>query len=120
MVATQPVDSRHQRRRQQMQALFAWTFQPTGSEAPQELASILDVLPTVDAQIQAAAQERPLKDINQVDLAILRLALAEHQLVATPPKVLIDEAVELAKEFGTENSPKFVNGVLAQVLQLKT
>jgi N utilization substance protein B len=46
----------------------------------------------------------------------LRLAVYELENKKTPPKVVIDEAVELAKEFGGENSPPFVNGVLGTIL----
>jgi N utilization substance protein B len=51
-----------------------------------------------------------------VDLAILRLIVWEAHHKNTPKKVLIDEAVELAKEFGSDSSPRFVNGVLGQLL----
>ena len=54
-----------------------------------------------------------MEKINKTDLAILRLAIYEiHYDKDVPAKVAIDEAVELAKEFGAEKSPGFVNGVL--------
>jgi len=57
-----------------------------------------------------------LKKINTVDLAILRLAVSELlYLEETPPKVAIDEAVEIAKQFGNESSHRFVNGVLGTI-----
>jgi N utilization substance protein B len=74
----------------------------------------------IDAQLAAHAPERPLSEINQVDLAIMRLIVHEAQAGKTPKKVLIDEAIELAKEFGTDSSPKFVNGVLGKVLGLES
>ena len=52
-----------------------------------------------------------------VDRNILRLGIWEMTNTDTPPKVVIDEAVELAKEFSTENSPAFVNGILDAVLR---
>ena len=59
------------------------------------------------------APERPLADIARVDRVILQIGLYEllHEQ-ATPPKVVINEAVELAKAFGGDNSSKFINGVL--------
>lgn len=67
----------------------------------------------LDATIQPIAPEWPVNQIARIDRAILRLSLFE--LLHTedvPPKVVINEAVELAKAFGGENSSKFVNGVL--------
>ncbi len=66
----------------------------------------------IDEQIQACAPDWPLAQINRVDLAILRLALYELKTNDTPYKVVIDEAVELAKEYGSDSSAKFINGVL--------
>lgn len=114
-------DPRHQKRIALMQMLFAYSFSPGLSvEAPTdidpELKPVIDQLGELDAIIQAHAPERPLADINKVDLAILRLIVFESKEKKTPKKVLINEAVELAKSFGTDTSPKFVNGVLAQIL----
>lgn len=71
-------------------------------------------LEELDATIQPIAPEWPLAQIARVDLTILRLALFEllHLQDLVPPKVAINEAVELAKAFGGDNSSKFVNGVL--------
>lgn len=80
------------------------------------VTAIIENITDLDTQIQAVAPERPLKDINKVDLAILRMIMFESLQKKTPKKVLINEAVELAKQFGTESSPKFVNGVLGKLL----
>src|SRR3990167_9365318 len=119
-------DPRHERRIQIMQTLFAFMFtgenvQDTG-ELPyiEEVQAILKNSTAIDAQIVEHAPERPLTEINQIDLAIMRLIVHESQTSQTPKKVLIDEAIELAKEFGTDSSPKFVNGVLGKVLQLES
>jgi N utilization substance protein B len=113
-------DPRHQRRIELMQQLFAYSFTDTHPDLKPELhddlAPLLDQLTQIDELIQSFAPERPLTEINKVDLAILRLVVFESKQKKTPKKVLIDEAVELAKEFGTESSPKFVNGVLAHIL----
>lgn len=68
----------------------------------------------LDATIQPIAPEWPLGQIAWIDHTILRLALFEllHLQDLVPPKVAINEAVELAKAFGGDNSSKFVNGVL--------
>lgn len=68
----------------------------------------------LDAKLQPLAPEWPLSTIAAIDRNVLRIGL--HELEASsatvPPKVAINEAVELAKAFGSDNSSKFVNGVL--------
>ena len=68
----------------------------------------------LDAKIQPIAPEWPIEQIARVDRSILRMGLFEllHLGEVVPPKVAINEAVELAKAFGSDNSSKFVNGVL--------
>jgi transcription antitermination protein NusB len=82
------------------------------SKAVYERISILDDI------IVKAAPEWPLEKISTVDRNILRIGLCElifHEKLNVPPKVAIDEAIEIAKEFGGESSGKFVNGVLGSV-----
>jgi N utilization substance protein B len=70
----------------------------------------------IDKIIMVAAPEWPIEKINAVDLAVLRLAIFELLFFKeVPPKVAIDEAVEVAKQFGGENSHRFVNGVLGTI-----
>jgi N utilization substance protein B len=72
----------------------------------------------LDATLQPIAPEWPIEQIARMDRVILRMGL--HELtyeLEVPPKVVINEAVELAKAFGSENSSKFVNGVLGTVLR---
>lgn len=107
-------DPRHQKRREMMQALFGYSFHPDVSDP--NLKVILPQLSKIDEYIQQAAPEWPLNQINKVDLAILRQAVWELTDNQTPYKVIIDEAVELAKEYGSDTSPKFVNGVLGSVM----
>jgi N utilization substance protein B len=67
----------------------------------------------LDEQLQPLAPDWPLAQIARIDRTILRIGLYEllhHKDV--PAKVVINEAVELAKDFGAENASKFVNGVL--------
>jgi N utilization substance protein B len=70
----------------------------------------------LDAVIAPVAPEWPVDQIARIDKVVLRIAIWElHHEAATPPKVIINEAVELAKGFGGDASPKFVNGVLGTV-----
>ncbi len=72
---------------------------------------------TLDTIIQRIAPEWPLEQMAPVDRNILRLAALELLYGSdTPPKVVINEAVELAKLFGSESSGRFVNGVLGTLL----
>ena len=68
----------------------------------------------IDAKIQPIAPDWPIEQIARIDRNILRIGVFEllHQSKLVPPKVAINEAVELAKAFGSDNSSKFVNGVL--------
>ncbi len=67
----------------------------------------------IDAVLQPAAPKWPIAEIARMDRIVLRLSAYELlHTTAVPPKVVINEAVELAKAFGGENSSKFINGVL--------
>ena len=70
-----------------------------------------------DPWVERLAPQWPTRRQPAVDRNILRLAIWEMTHTDTPPKVVIDEAIELAKRFSTENSPSFVNGVLDAVLR---
>jgi N utilization substance protein B len=72
----------------------------------------------IDNIVSAFAPSWPIKQMAVVDRNILRMAIYEITLGGeTPPKVAINEAVELAKAFGSDSSPKFVNGVLGSVME---
>jgi N utilization substance protein B len=70
-----------------------------------------------DQWVERLAPQWPPRRQPPVDRNILRLGIWEMTNTDTPPKVVIDEAVELAKEFSTENSAAFVNGILDAVLR---
>lgn len=139
-------DPRHEARKIALQVLFEWSFNSLDAEEilKRNLDTFLEVLgrpksegrkpdidlalflvkgvtenlDTLDNIIENAAPEWPVEQIAKIDLEILRLAIFELYIARnTPPKVSIDEAVELAKEFGGENSSKFVNGVLGTVIK---
>lgn len=112
-------DPRHLSRIKIMQTLFSLSFQQKQKISKGEhTSSIIANLPRIDRIIGQSAPAFPIVKIAKVDLAILRLAVFEL-LVAkkNPPKVIIDEAVELAKEFGGDTSSSFVNGVLGDILK---
>ena len=107
-------DPRHRARQHLVAQLFALSFH-TQKNQSEELQQIFRALPTIDELITKAAPEWPLDKIARIDLAILRLAVYELTQKDTPPKVVIDEAVELAKSYGGDTSPSFVNGVLGTI-----
>ncbi|HVC35860.1 MAG TPA: transcription antitermination factor NusB [Candidatus Dormibacteraeota bacterium] len=75
----------------------------------------------LDAALQPVAPEWPINQIARIDRIVLRMGLYELQKEPdVPPKVVINEAIELAKAFGSDNSSKFVNGVLGTLLRQKT
>lgn len=131
--------NRHLSRSIVLQSLFEWDF----SGKPEELKTVIDrnvvefapghsdspfmyalaetvqrKQQVIDDIITKAAPEWPLEKISNVDRSVLRMGLAEllfGDRDQVPPKVAINEAIELAKTFGGENSGKFVNGVLGAV-----
>ena len=78
------------------------------------VSGVLKEQKDIDGKIQPIAPDWPIEQIARIDRNILRLGVYEllHQAAVVPPKVAINEAVELAKAFGSDNSSKFVNGVL--------
>ena len=98
-----------------MQKLFTYSFR---LDPQSDIQEIINVLPTIDANIRESAPEWPLDKIAKIDLAILRLSTYELSIAKSePPKVVIDEAVELAKSYGNEHSAQFINGVLGSILK---
>ena len=133
--------SRHLARSIAMQSLFEWDFDNKESKRLKEIVErnkaeygpgideeyvFIDRLvegttkniSKIDTIIEKAAPEWPIDQITAVDRAVLRLGLFEllfGNRDEVPPKVAINEAIELAKSFGGESSGKFVNGVLGTV-----
>jgi len=115
-----------------MQALYEWDFHPEkdiieiADRVKDPVAKDVDdeylhrvvkgakeSMAEIDKLIEKAAPDWPLEQISVIDKSILRLA--GYELLKDkdiPPKVAINEAVEIAKTFGGENSSKFINGVL--------
>ncbi len=110
------MDKRHQRRIKLLEKLFAYGFDPQKKE--QSIRPILNSLQTIDKMITKHAVRYPIDKISKIDLAILRLSIYELLIEKkNPEKVIIDEAVILAKELGNEKSYSFVNGVLGSILK---
>lgn len=111
------LDPRHKTRQEIVKLLFSYSF--TEQNIPNEKArEIIENLAAIDKMINTAAPEFPIDKINKVDLAILRLAIYELQFEkSTPEKVIIDEAIELGKEFGGDTTPGFINGALGKLIK---
>lgn len=133
------MSSRHLSRSIAMQSLYEWDF--TGKKSDLEntakknieefgpgledqtliwqiISGVTKHISELDKIIEKAAPEWPLDQINIVDRNILRIGLYELLYAnkdEVPPKVAINEAIELAKSFGGESSGKFINGVLGTV-----
>lgn len=131
------MQNRHMSRVLVLQALFAWDFNktqgnpekilnytkkeftPSNDEenfASKLLKNIVDKWKELNKLITEHAPEWPLKQISIVDRNILRIGIYELKYNDTiPPKVAINEAIELAKKYGGDNSSKFINGVLGTI-----
>lgn len=121
------MDKRHQHRIKLVQDLFAYSFNKpvsaeasTGKQKESSLDAIVTNLKEIDKTIEQYAPRYPTDKIAKIDLAILRLSIYEIMFAKkNPVKVVIDEAIILSKEFGTEKSYAFINGVLGAVLKNK-
>ena len=106
-------DARRQSRLERVHSLYAWSFQPDIKlKQFKTIKPIVNKIELIDQEILAFAPKRTIAEFNKLDLAILRQALYELMYTKTPPLVVIDEAIEIAKEYGSEHSGQFVNGVL--------
>ncbi len=130
-----PTTLRHQARILAMQALYEWdtaghdvfdTLERIAAErdapsravrfARELVVRVVEHLALIDDRLAVAAPRRPLAQMARVEKAILRLAISEILLNnGVPARAAINEAVELAKEYGGEHSASFVNGVLGTI-----
>ena len=79
---------------------------------------IMELIPEIDEKINEIAEGWRTRRMGKVELTILRLAVFEMKYdEEIPEKVAINEAVELAKKFGGDEAPAFVNGILAKLIQ---
>ncbi len=134
--------SRHLSRSITMQSLYEWDFSGKNPDSLDKITEknikefgpgledttfvwqlvkgVTEKLPQIDKIIEKAAPEWPIEQITIVDRNVLRIGLYEllyGNKEEVPPKVAINEAIELAKTFGGESSGKFINGVLGTVYQ---
>lgn len=113
-------DPRHKKRETLVKKLFSFSFQKQKDQKQkkqdQAILPLLKKIKEIDQLIGSCAPEWPVAKLNKVDLAVLRLAIFELLEKKNPPKVIIDEAIELAKQYGSDSSPKFINGVLGSAL----
>lgn len=132
--------NRHLQRSIAMQALFEWDFRGANDGAMADIArrdveefapgledaSFTRVLvegtlthrAVIDQLIEKCAPEWPLDQVTVIDRNILRLGIYEllyGNYDEVPPKVAINEAIELSKTFGSDSSPRFINGVLGTI-----
>lgn len=110
-----PNDPRHKIRQHLVQELFRMDFH--NQRISEKAQNIFNQSDEIDTHITKAAPEYPINKINKTDLAILRLAVYEMLIEKKEPNnVIIDEAIELAKEFGGDASPAFINGALGKLV----
>ncbi len=111
------LDPRHKKRIHLFQELFAW--ESVKNTPKLAIKNIIINITEIDNKIKLFAPKWPIDKINRVDLSILRLAIWEilFSKTKTPTKVVIDEAVEIAKEYGNESSSSFVNAVLGSIIK---
>ncbi|MFZ2206874.1 MAG: transcription antitermination factor NusB [Microgenomates group bacterium] len=114
------MDIRHKNRIEVVENLFAYSFKQPSFIAPHKsdlFQVIVTKLEEIDNIIVKHAPKFPIDRISKIDLAVLRLAVYELIINPTEPsKVVINEAVELAKELGGEKAYTFINGVLGKII----
>jgi N utilization substance protein B len=114
------MDARHQRRIEAVETIFAYSFKHQSFVPPHKselYEGIVVHLKEIDDLIVKHAPKFPIDRISKIDLAILRLAIYELEIKPLEPKkVIINEAIELAKEMGGEKSSLFINGVLGKLI----
>ena len=110
------MDPRHQKRIKLLKQLFSYSFNTSQTLVKYPLISAIIInLEAIDKLIKTGAKRFPIDKMAKIDLAIIRLAIYELVFQKTEPeKVIINEAIDLAKEFGSEKSYSFVNGVLSK------
>ena len=114
------MDRRHLRTVKTVQNLYASMYKNDQSkiQLTERTQEILKHSVQIDKHIEEFAKKFSVDKIARVDLSILRLALFELLIERkTPPKVVINEAVELGKELGGEKSPSFINAVLGKIYE---
>ena len=104
---------------------FSWALKSSDTSALDDetavfsrllISGTVENIAAVDDMIQTHLKNWTLKRLNRVDLAVLRLSVYTLMFQSDmPPSIVIDEAVDISKEFGTDDSYRFVNGVLDSI-----
>ena len=114
------MDIRHKKRIEIIEDLFAYSFVQPSFKPPHKsklFDAIVPKMSEIDSKITEFAPKFPIDRLSKIDLAILRLAIYELKInPVEPTKVVINEAIELAKELGGDKSYMFVNGVLGKLI----
>lgn len=114
------MDIRHKNRIEIVEDLFAYSFVQPHFKPPHVNKQFDEIVPNIayiDKEIVTFAPKFPIDRLSKIDLAILRLAVYELKINPIEPmKVVINEAIELAKELGGEKSYTFINGVLGKLI----
>lgn len=112
-------DPRHRARIVAVKNLFEVSFRPKAQVESPIVSEVVAKRREIDRLLKKYAPAWPIAQIAPIDLAILRLAIYEllFKTEKEPYKVVIDEAVEVAKEFGSARSASFINGVLGSVVK---
>lgn len=111
-------DPRHLARVAAVKDLFANSFSKDKQTSNALAKKVLAKKTQIDKLVALNAPAWPLDQVAQIDLSILRLAAYElrFSIKKEPYKVIIDEAVEIAKQYGSDSSAAFVNGVLGSIM----
>ncbi|MFZ2026458.1 MAG: transcription antitermination factor NusB [Microgenomates group bacterium] len=114
------MDIRHKNRIEVVENLFAYSFKQPAFVPPHKselFDTIVPQLDKIDEIIKKHAPKFPIDRLSKADLAVLRLAIYELVIhPVEPSKVVINEAVELAKELGGDKAYTFINGVLGKII----
>jgi len=113
------MDSRHKLRLKIVQELFSYSFKnkkDSKNDFTDKTNHVIDNLSIINDLIKKFAPKFPIDKISRVDLAIMQLGVYEMTIEDKEPiKVIINEAVELAKELGSDRSYSFINAVLGKI-----
>ncbi len=135
--------SRHRSRELAVQLCYQWTLNPVSLEDPKVIdrfwresalaefenrvffemivRGVAEWLPKIDAEIESGLENWKMSRLEKVDLAVLRVAVWELMFCTDDQRpddrVILNEAIEIAKKFGGPESPPFVNGVLDALLR---
>jgi N utilization substance protein B len=97
---------------------FASLYEGQVDEYARELADgVVEAAPALDERITAAAEGWTADRLGAVERNVLRIAILELERGAVPPEVAIDEAVELAKRYASDEAGRLVNGILGRILR---